>query len=95
MLESQIERRLKNEIGKLGGKALKWESPNYRGVPDRIVLLPDGKLKFVELKAPGKTLRPLQQKRKRELEDLGFEVHTIDSYEAIDNFIKEIRGWCQ
>ncbi len=51
------------------------------GVPDRLVLLPKGKIYFVELKAPGKKLRPLQLKRKEQLESLGFKVYVIDSYE--------------
>mgnify|MGYP001603998362 CR=1 FL=1 len=54
MRESGIEKRLKKEIEKIGGKALKFVSPGVIGVPDRIVLLPHGKIIFVELKAPGK-----------------------------------------
>ena len=54
------------------GMALKFVSPGMNGVPDRIVLMPDGKMAFVELKAPGKKPRPLQLKRKRMLERLGF-----------------------
>lgn len=54
MLESKIEKRLKKEIELLGGKAMKFISPGEAGVPDRIVLLPEGHVIFVELKAPGK-----------------------------------------
>ncbi len=43
-------------------------------MPDRLILLPNRKAAFVEVKAPGKTLRPLQEKRKRQLEALGFGV---------------------
>lgn len=60
------------------------------GVPDRLVLLPKGRLYFVELKAPGKTLRPLQLKRKKQLESLGFEVYVIDSYKKIEVFLQEV-----
>lgn len=90
MDESRIERRLRREIEKLGGKALKFVSPGMAGVPDRIVLMPGGRLMFVELKAPGQTLRPLQVKRKRDLESLGFRVFVIDSYEELNDFIEMV-----
>jgi len=61
-------------------------------VPDRIVLLPNGNVVFAELKAPGKNLRPLQIKRKEQLETLGFKVYVIDSYEKVDVFIQEVMG---
>lgn len=76
----------------MGGFALKFVSPGMAGVPDRIVLLPKSKITFVELKAPGKKMRPLQIKRKRQLEELGFLVYCIDSFEAIDDFIKDVTG---
>ena len=90
ILESKIEARLKREVEDLGGLALKFTSPGMAGVPDRLVLLPKGKIYFVELKAPGKNLRPLQLKRKEQLESLGFKVYAIDSYEKIDVFLQEV-----
>ena len=92
MLEKQIEAKLKREVKRIGGLALKFVSPGYAGVPDRIVLLPKGKLCFVELKAPGRKLRPLQLKRKKQLKRLGFKVYVIDSFEKIDLFIQEVKG---
>ena len=64
MLESVIESRLRQEAKKRGGMALKFVSPGMNGVPDRIVLMPGGKMAFVELKAPGKAPRALQEKRR-------------------------------
>jgi hypothetical protein len=90
MQESVIEKRLKKEIEKIGGKALKFVSPGMSGMPDRIVLLPDGKIFFIELKAPGKKLRALQEYRAKELRTLGFKVKVIDSIEGIDLFIREM-----
>lgn len=90
MLESKIENRLKKEVEKIGGLSLKFTSPGTAGVPDRLVLLPKGRLYFVELKAPGKKLRPLQLKRKEQLEALGFKVYVIDSYKGIDEFTREM-----
>ncbi|EPY2286873.1 VRR-NUC domain-containing protein [Clostridium sporogenes] len=91
MEESRIEKRLKKEIEKLGGKALKFVSPGVSGVPDRIVLLPQGRIVFVELKAPDKKPRPIQKYRIKELRNLGFRVEIIDSIEGINNFVEEIR----
>ena len=67
-------------------------SPGMNGVPDRIVLMPDGKMAFVELKAPGKKPRPLQLKRKRMLEGLGFPVYVVDNIEQIGGILDEIQS---
>jgi hypothetical protein len=88
--ESKIENRLKKEIELIGGKALKFVSPGMSGVPDRIVLLPHGRIVFIELKAPGKKPRPIQIKRIKELKDLGFDVRVIDSIDGVKNFINDI-----
>lgn len=90
MEEQKIERRLKKEIELIGGKALKFVSPGVSGVPDRIVLLPGGRIIFVELKAPGKKLRPIQELRKKEFNKLGFNTRVIDSIESVLTFIKEV-----
>lgn len=90
MLESKIENKLKIEVKKRGGMALKFVSPGLAGVADRIVLMPKGKVAFVELKAPGKKMRVLQLKRKKQLETLGFKVYLIDSFKAVNDFIQEM-----
>ena len=92
MLEKQIEARLKREVEKAGGLALKFISTGTGGVPDRIVLLPGKEVVFVELKGPGKSLSPLQQKRKKQLEMLGFQVYVIDSYQAVRDFLGDVVG---
>lgn len=94
MQESKVENRLKKEIELIGGKALKFVSPGMSGVPDRIVLLPGGRIVFVELKAPGKKLRALQKYRAKELKGLGFDVRVIDSIEEVIKFVKGIKK-CQ
>ena len=68
--EKIIEQKLVRAVKMMGGLAPKFVSPGLNGVPDRIVLLPGAKLAFVELKADGKKLRPLQVKRKRQLSHL-------------------------
>ena len=92
MLESTVERHLREEAKKRDGLALKFVSPGMNGVPDRIVLMPDGKMAFVELKAPGKKPRPLQLKRKRTLERLGFPVYVVDNIEQIGGILDEIQS---
>lgn len=92
MREKQVETKLVTETKSMGGLAPKFISPGLDGVPDRLVLLPGGKIAFIELKAQGKTLRPLQVRRKRQLETLGFSVYCIDSPEQIGGILSEIQG---
>lgn len=92
MNEKDIESRLRKDVKAAGGLALKFVSPGYAGVPDRIVLMPGGMMCFAELKAPGKVMRPLQMKRKKQLESLGFKVCCIDSMEQIKDLINEMGG---
>ena len=88
MREASIERRLSRKVKAAGGLALKFTSPGWAGAPDRLVLLPGGKIVFVELKAPGRKPRPLQLKRHDELRALGFQVEVIDMPEGVDEFIR-------
>lgn len=90
MRESEIEKRLKNAVKMRDGRALKFVSPNFNGVPDRLLLLPEGKAAFAELKATGRKMRSLQIKRKRQLEALGFLVYCIDGIEQIGGVLDEI-----
>lgn len=92
MTEKQIEQKLVNAVRTKGGLAPKFVSPGFDGVPDRIVLLPCGRIAFVELKAKGRKMRPLQVKRKRQLEALGFLVYCIDSPEQIEPLLRKIGG---
>ena len=92
MREKTVEANLVKVVKNLGGLAPKFISPGLDGVPDRLVLLPGGKLAFIELKAPGKELRPLQVRRKRQLEALGFLVYCIDRPEQIGGIIHEIQA---
>lgn len=91
MLESTLERKLKSEISRLGGWAVKFVSPGLAGVPDRLILLPGGTCIFIELKAPGKKLRPLQVKRQKQLEEFGFRVEVVDSIERIQEVCKMVQ----
>ena len=91
MRENAVERRLTREVKKRGGLAPKFVSPGLDGVPDRLVLFPGGRFAFVELKAPGKTMRPLQVHRANQLIALGFRVYCVDRSEQIGDVLDEIQ----
>ena len=90
MLEKSVEQKFTKAVKDKGGLALKFISPNFNGVPDRLVLMPYGKMAFVELKAPKKKMRAMQIKRKRQLESLGFSVYCVDDIGMIGDVIDEI-----
>ena len=90
--ERDIEQKFVKAVKARGGLAPKFVSPGFDGVPDRIVLLPRGRIAFVELKAKGRKMRPLQVRRKRQLESLGFSVYCIDSTEQIGGILDEIQS---
>lgn len=73
-LEKDIEKALGRMVGRLGGRCLKWICPGWAGVPDRIILLPGGRVIFVELKRPkGGDVGALQKKWAEWLTELGFQ----------------------
>lgn len=90
MREKEIEQKLVTEVRRCGGMALKFVSPSYSGMPDRLILLPDGKVAFVEVKAPGKKTRSLQIKRHEMLRKLGFRVFVLDAASDILMILKEV-----
>lgn len=90
MREKEIEEKLRLSVKFHGGIALKFTSPGFDGMPDRLLLFPNGKIAFAELKSPGKKPRPLQLSRHRLLRKLGFKVFVIDSKEQIGGVIDEI-----
>lgn len=92
MREKTVESKLVKAVKSMGGLAPKFTSPGLDGVPDRLVLLPGGKMAFIELKAPDKNLRPLQVRRKRQLESLGFLVCCMDRPEQIGVILSEIQS---
>jgi len=91
MREKHIEQKLVQAVKAAGGIAPKFISPGYGGMPDRLLLLPGGRIAFVEVKAPGKVMRPLQIKRKRQLEALGFRVYCLDDAGQIGGILGEIQ----
>ena len=94
MKESELERKFCRLVAQAGGKAYKFVSPGNTGVPDRIVVLPGGRVGFVELKREGGKPGKLQRLRQAELEKLGCYTAVVDSTEcavaAIDEMMRQV-----
>ena len=93
MREYVVENEFVKAVRKAGGVAYKLTSQTANGLPDRLVLFPTAKTIFVELKAPGKMMRPLQRKRRYQLMKLGFPVLCIDRMPQIKPFIAAALSW--
>lgn len=91
MDEKYIEQAFRKAVSDSGGIALKFVSPGFSGVPDRLVLMPHGKIAFVEVKAPGEKPRALQLSRHKLLRRLGFKVYVLDDISQIGGMIDEIQ----
>lgn len=85
--EKDLERALYREVGTLGGWCFKLLPFLVRGLPDRICLLPGGRVAFAEIKTTGDTPSKLQLKVRARLRELGFMAEVLDSSEAITNFV--------
>lgn len=90
MREKVIEQQLVKETKLRGGLCEKWNSGTV-GWPDRIVLLPDGKVGFVECKAPGEIPRPIQLHRHKQLRQFGYKVYVLDRPEQIGGILDGIQ----
>lgn len=86
-MEKKIEKYLIKSVEALGGLCVKFPPLFFRGFPDRIVLLPGGRVVFVETKTPGGKPSLIQRKVHGRLRALGFRVEVLDTYEQIDEFI--------
>lgn len=89
-MERDIERYFVKRIEALGGRAYKFVSPGHRGVYDRIVILPNGDVWFVELKAPNGELSKLQEKFRNDITALGARNAVLYSKNAVDTFIRMV-----
>jgi hypothetical protein len=92
MLEKTIETHFVKEFKKHTGIIVKFTPTGQAGYADRELFLPGGHVIFIEFKAPGKKPRPLQLKRARDLEKLGFKTYFIDSIKLADELIEEVFG---
>lgn len=90
MLEKDIEKKLISQTKQRHGKAYKFVSPGNSGVPDRIVVLPGGKVGFCELKRPGGKTSKLQDVQIGKLKSLGCFVRVVDIYEGVSDFLHDL-----
>ena len=91
MLERDIERYLRDEVKNLGGMCLKFVTPGFTGVPDRILLLRGGVIAFCELKRPGQVERQRQAFVQHRLRKMGFTVFSaVDCKAKVDGVL----AWC-
>lgn len=91
MKESELERKFRTMVQKAGGRAYKFVSPGNDGVPDRLVVLPGGRIGFVELKRKGGVPGKQQQYRMKELEDMGCFTAVVDDLEKAEEVLAKIR----
>lgn len=85
--EKTLEAKLRKEVEKMGGMAVKLTSQLHRGLPDRLILMPGGHTHFVEVKTTGKRPTGLQASVHRDLRRLGFDVYVIDSTAGLQDFV--------
>lgn len=90
MKEYAVEKHLVQKTQDCGGLCLKFISPGIAGVPDRIVILPGGKIGFAETKAPGKKPRRLQRAVIRTLYKCGCRVAVIDNLKSAEGFVRRL-----
>lgn len=91
MRESVIEARLRDGVKAMGGICWKFVSPGTTGVPDRIIILPGGRIIFVELKADTGRTSDIQQYRINELRRIGADVRILKGLSQVKAFLKEVQ----
>lgn len=92
MRESAIEAMLVRSVVERGGLCYKLVSPGNPGVPDRIVIVPGGRVIFVELKTETGRLSAMQQWQHAELRERGAEARVLRGAEQVRGFVREVFG---
>lgn len=90
--EKRLERKLTNKVKELNGLAIKFPAAFVSGFPDRFILMPGGRIYFVEFKDAKKGLQSLQQMWFRQLSKLGFDVRMINTDESLTAFLTELES---
>ncbi|ASZ73384.1 nuclease [Brevibacterium phage LuckyBarnes] len=88
MRESSVESKLHRGVLKLGGLSYKWV-PIIAGLPDRVVLLPGGRVYFIELKATDGKLRPDQLVMHEKFRKRGIDVVVLTGPAEVDRWLNE------
>lgn len=92
MLEKEIERKLTEAVKRIGGKAYKFISPGNDGVPDRLIVMPEGRIIFVELKTETGKLSIRQELQLKKLSSLGAECWVLYGEAEVTAFVGELKG---
>lgn len=90
MLEREIEKKLVDGIRRLGGRAYKWVSPGSNGVPDRIIVMPGGRILFVELKTSAGVVSKLQKMQIRMLSQMGCDVRVVFGMDGVQDLLDRL-----
>lgn len=90
MKESQIEAKLVRAVRDRGGLCYKFVSPNNPGVPDRIIITPDGRTVYVELKTEVGRLANIQQWQISEMRKRGADVRIAKGLPAVKALVAEL-----
>lgn len=88
--EKNIERHLTNGVKKLGGMCLKFVSPSTSGVPDRIIILPNGRIIFAEIKTDEGKLSKIQEYVIDEMKKRGADVRVLYGLKDVKSFMEEM-----
>lgn len=92
-LEKEVEKYLIRQVEKIGGKCLKIPATYEEGIPDRLVIIPYGRIVFVEMKRPkGGKLSDVQRYQHKKLRALGCEVYVLKNNKEVDEFINEVQS---
>ena len=91
MQEKTIEKKLREEVRKLGGYAIKFFCQTFTGLPDRIILMPGGRIWFAEIKTTGKKPTARQHLVHEMLRKMSFSVHVVDDQPGLDSLLNEIK----
>lgn len=84
--EETVEQHLRSRVEAAGGMCIKF-APTRAGVPDRLVILPGGRLFLVELKAARGRLRPIQEVWHRRARRIGLLVPVLHTKAAVDRWL--------
>jgi len=90
MKESKIEAKLVRMVRARGGLCYKFVSPGNPGVPDRLVVLPGGRVVFVELKTEVGRLASIQKWQLEQLRKRGVEVRVLKGLDEVERFVEEV-----
>lgn len=90
MKESAIEARLVKMVRERGGLCYKFVSPGNPGVPDRIVITPEGRTIYVELKTEVGRLANIQKWQLGEMKARGAEVRVLKGLDQVKAFVEEV-----